>query len=144
MRVISVCIEAAAGSSEKNRYDERTLVLQETLRVTRPYPYPYGFVLGTRAPDGDALDCYLITRDRLEPGTVVACEPVGLLEQREGQEIDHKILAALPGQEVSLSPALYQELQDFIYALFAEYPQAHVRVGPLLPRQAALRYLQNA
>lgn len=74
---------------------------------------------------------------------LVECEPIGLLEQREGQEIDHKIVAALPGQHVVLSQTLLQELQDFIYAVFAEFPDEDVRVGPILPREAALKHIQT-
>lgn len=140
--MIKVCIQVAAGSREKNLYDEKTLAFKKAVRVSRPYPYPYGFILGTSAQDGDSLDCYIITGERLQAGAVVACEPAGLLEQHEGEEIDHKILAALPGQEVLLSQSLLQELQDFIYAVFAEFPQERVRVGPMRPREAALRHIQ--
>jgi inorganic pyrophosphatase len=81
--------------------------------------------------------------ERLKPGSIVECEPIGLLEQREGQEIDHKIVAALPGQHVVLSQTRLQELQDFIYAVFAEFPDEDVRVGPILPREAALKHIQT-
>ena len=140
--MIEVCIQVAAGSREKHRYDEKTLELKETVRVSRPYPYPYGFILETSSEDGDNLDCYLITDERLEPGALVECEPLGLLEQREGRELDHKILAALPGQEVQVGQRLQQELQDFIYAVFAEYPEVEVNVGPLLPKEAALQHIR--
>jgi len=76
-------------------------------------------------------------------GTIVECEPVGLLEQDEDGEIDHKVLAALPGQDVALGQELLRELQDFIYGLFAQYPDVRVRVGPLLSRKAALHHLQE-
>jgi hypothetical protein len=71
----------------------------------------------------------------------VECEPVGLLLQDEDGEIDHKVLAALPGQAVTTGPELLQELQEFIYAIFARDP---VRVGPILPREAALAHLQKS
>jgi inorganic pyrophosphatase len=141
--MIEVLIQVAAGSREKHVYNERTLEYLETRRTARPYPYPYGFVIGTSAADGDCVDCYVLTPEPLQAGAIVACEPVGLLEQDEGGEIDHKVLAALPGQDVVLEHKLLQELQDFIAALFAAYPDIHVRVGPLLPREAALRHLQE-
>src|SRR5262245_44996167 len=117
--MIEVLIQIEAGSCDKAFYNERTLEYLETRRTARPYPYAYGFVIGTSAADGDCVDCYLLTRDSLQAGTIVACEPVGLLKQDEGGEIDHKVLAVLPGQDVALGHELLQELQEFIAALFA-------------------------
>jgi inorganic pyrophosphatase len=141
--IIKVCIQVAAGSREKRRYNEKTLEYKGMSRGSLPYPYPYGFILGTSGADGDNLDCYLITRERLQAGTIVECEPIGLLEQDEDGEIDHKVLAATPGQDVEAGQALQQELRDFIYAVFRQFPDVHVHVGELLPRQAALDYIQE-
>jgi inorganic pyrophosphatase len=142
--MIQVLIQGEAGSCEKHFYNERTLEYTETRRISRPYPYPYGFVIGTSAADGDSLDCYLFAADSLKSGTIVECEPVGLLVQDEDGEADHKVLAAVPGEHVALGQELLQELQDFIYALFAAFPDVSVRVGPILPREAALRHLQDS
>jgi len=142
--MIQVLIQVAAGSCDKHFYNERTLEYLETRRGSRPYPYPYGFIIGTSAADGDCVDCYLITSDRLPSGIIVGCEPVGLLLQDEDGEVDHKVLAAIPGQDVALGQELLRELQEFIYALFARYPEMRVRVGPLLPREAALHHLQKS
>ena len=140
--MIQVFIQVEAGSCDKNLYNEKTLEYKETRQVSRPYPYPYGFILNTGAADGDNIDCYLIANENLKPGTIVECEPIGLLEQDEGGEIDHKVLAALPGRYVELNQRLLKELQDFIYAIFAHFPDMKVRVGPILPREAALHYIQ--
>jgi inorganic pyrophosphatase len=141
--MIRVFIQVEAGSSEKRFYDERTLEYKETRRGSRPYPFPYGFVLGTRAADGDSVDCYLIGHTSPQAGTIVECEPVGLLEQRENAEIDYKVLAAMPGQAVVASQELLQELGTFIYDIFAQYPDIHVTVGRILPGEAALRHIQE-
>jgi inorganic pyrophosphatase len=141
--VIKVFIEAEAGSRDKNRYNEKTLEYKGTSQIAQPYPYPYGFILGTSAADGDSVDCYLITNDKLKSGTIVECEPIGLLEQEEDGEIDQKILAAIPGQDVELDQGLLEELRDFIYAVFAQFPGVRVRIGRILPREAALHHLQE-
>jgi inorganic pyrophosphatase len=139
-----VFIQVEAGSCEKKLYNEKTLEYKGTRQGSIPYPYAYGFILETSAgDDGDNLDCYVITKESLKPGTVVECEPIGLLEQHEGEELDHKILAVLPGQDVTVDENLLKELQDFIYAAFAEYPDVKVRVGPVHPREAALQYIQS-
>jgi len=141
--MIQVLIQVAAGSSDKCFYNEKTLEYLETRHLSQPYPYPYGFIINTYAEDGDCVDCYLITSERLAPGTIVECEPIGLLLQDENDEIDHKVLAAIPGQEVTLGEELLNKLQEFIYALFAQYPDMQVRVGPILSREAALHHLQE-
>ena len=140
--IIKVCVQVEAGSCDKSLYNEKTLEYIETRRVSRPYPYPYGFIIGTSAADGDNVDCYIITNESLKPGAIVECEPIGLLEQDEEGEVDHKVLAALPGQEVEISQGLLQELQDFIYAVFARFPDVNVRVGPILSREAASHHIQ--
>jgi inorganic pyrophosphatase len=140
--MMKVLIQVEAGSRDRKLYDEKTLEYRETRQMPQPFPYPYGFIIGTSAEDGDAVDCYLITKDRLQAGTIVECEPIGLLEQHEADEIDHKVLAALPGQDVELGNELLKELQDFIYAIFAHFQEPHVRVGPILPPEAALQHIQ--
>ena len=141
--MIKILIQVEAGSREKQFYNEKTLEYKETRQVSRPYPYPYGFILGTHAADGDALDCYLITRDKVRSGAIVECEPMGLLQQDEDGEIDDKVLAVLPGQHVEFGQALLKELQDFIYDIFTQFPEAHVKVGDILPREAALQQIEK-
>ena len=141
--MIQVLIQAVAGSHEKSQYNEKTLEYKETRPVSRPYPYAYGFVLGTHAEDEEAVDCYVLTKDGIKSGTVVECEPIGLLEQDEDGEIDHKVLAAMPGQPVEVGQALRKELGDFIQAVFAEYPEVQVHIGRILPPEAARSYIQK-
>jgi inorganic pyrophosphatase len=142
--MVQMMVQVAAGSCDRHIYDERTLELLGKRSGSQPYPFPYGFIVGTSAEDGACVDCYLITRDPVEADTIVDCEPVGLLLQDEDGEMDHKVLAAMAGQEVLLGPELLQQLQGFIYAAFAAHPELRIRVGPILPRKAALEYLQRA
>jgi inorganic pyrophosphatase len=141
--MIQVLIQVAAGSCDRKIYNESPVEYLETRHGSQPYLYPYGFIVGTSAADGDCVDCYLITCDKVTAGSIVECEPVGLLLQDEDGEIDHKVLAALPGQDVALGPELLQELQEFIYNIFTEYPEMEVRVGPILSREAALHHLEE-
>ena len=142
--MIQMMVQVAAGSCDRHNYNEKTLEYLGTRPGSQPYPYPYGFIIGTSAEDGGCVDCYLITREKVTPDSIVECEPVGLLLQDEDGEMDHKVLAVIPGQAVSLGPELLRELQDFIYAAFAQYPDARILAGPILPREAALDYLQKA
>ena len=141
--MIKVLIQVASGSSERRIYDEQTLEYKETRQGSHPYIYPYGFILGTRAEDGGSVDCYIITHDHLLAGSIVECEPIGLLEQDEGGEIDHKVLASMPNQQVEVSRELLQEMQDFIHLIFSGHPDMHVTVGNILPREEALRHINE-
>ena len=141
--MIQMLVQVAAGSCDRKIYNERTLEYRETRSGSQPYPYPYGFIVGTSAEDGACVDCYLITRDEVTAGSIVECEPVGLLLQDEAGEIDHKVLAALPGEDVLVGSELLQELQEFIYNIFEGSGMA-IRVGPILPREAALEHLQES
>ena len=141
--MIEVLIEAERGSPHKNVYDEKTFAYKGRRQGSTPYPYPYGFVTGTTTADGGGVDCYLITEQRVEAGTRVACEAIGLLEQFEDGELDHKVLATLPGQNSELGQDLLDELSGFIYAAFAESPNATVKVGRILSKREALDYVSR-
>ena len=141
--MIEVLIQAEAGSRERMLFDEKTLKLTGTGRVSRRYPYPYGFVLNTTATDGDNADCYVLSDDKLGAGTIVTCEVVGLLEQVESGEPDHKVLGVVAGQNAALPDRALEVLQEFIYGIFSDYPDTAVTVGPIRPRDAALQYIQD-
>jgi inorganic pyrophosphatase len=142
--MIQMLIQVAAGSCDRKIYNEKTLEYLGTRPGGLPYPYPYGFIIGTSAEDGACVDCYLITSDPVTSGAIVECEPAGLLLQDEGGEVDHKVLAVLPGQDVTLGLEVQQKLQEFIYAIFAGASDMMIRVGPLLSRDAALDHLQKS
>ena len=141
--MIKVLIQAEAGSPDKMRYDEKTLKPIEVGRVSRPYPFPYGFVVATAAADGDNVDCYVFGDDGLRSGSIVDCEVVGLLDQVESGEPDHKVLAVVAGQKAVLPDGVFEALEEFIFAVFSEYPECVVRVGPIHSRDVAVRYVRE-
>jgi inorganic pyrophosphatase len=142
--MIRMLVQVAAGSGDRKIYNEKTLEYINTRHGSQSYPYPYGFVVGTSADDGGCVDCYLVTKSKVEAGTIVECEPVGLLEQHEGDEIDHKVLAVLPGEGMKLDEGNLNELQTFIKRAFSDTPGANIRVGPVHPWEAALRHLRES
>ncbi len=136
-----VFIENEAGSRRKNTYDESTLQFLSSADVSAAYPFPYGFVIGTRSEDGDAVDCFVITDRKLAAGSTVDCEAFGLLEQIEDDEIDHKILAVPAGTKPAADAALLATLREFATNVFAHIPGKHLKLGQLLGREAAEAYL---
>ena len=135
--MIQVFIQNEAGSDQKHLHDEKTLEYKRTVTVSRPYPFPYGFILDTTSEDGDNLDCFVITEQSLKTGSVVECEPIALLEQLEDGEEDHNILAALPGETSEIDQAMMNIFREFISHVFDHIPGKEIAVGKLLPRDAA-------
>lgn len=139
---VRVFIENEAGSHVKNIYDDRSLVYQRTVEVSRAYPFPYGFVIGTRSGDGDCVDCFVLTEAALVSGSTVECDVVGLLEQVEDGEVDHKVLAVLAGETARLDDAVAARLRDFVNGVFAHVPGKRMEIGRLLGRTEAEAYIR--
>lgn len=127
-----VFIENEAGSDRKNHHDEQALVFQRSETVSRAYPFPYGFVLGTASADGDCLDCFVITGRALRTGEIAECEAVGFMEQIEDGLTDHKVLAAPVGEPAEVTAALQATLADFVRNVFNHIPGKSIGVGRFL------------
>ena len=140
---MQVFIENQAGSRRKNIYDERTLRHLRTVDVSASYPYPYGFVIGTVSGDDDAVDCFVLTSEPLTAGTMLECDPIGLLEQIEDGEIDHKVLAVPSGGSATIDDAVVAALKEFVSGVFSHVPDKRMEIGRLLDRDAAESYLRQ-
>lgn len=138
---MKVFIENEAGSWVKHEHNEKTLELLDTSQVSRPYPVPYGFVLNTTAEDGDNVDCFVLTKRPIGTGDIVDCEPIGLMEQIEDGEVDHKVLAILPGEQQALDSEIRQTLIDFANHVFDDIAGKTMNIGRFLDKDAALQYV---
>ena len=141
--MIKVFVQNEAGSDQKHRHDGQSLRLKSVETVSRAYPFPYGFVIGTTSDDGDNLDCFIVTNRFIPSGTIVDCQPVGLLEQIEDGEEDHNILAILPDESPALDERLLETFRDFISHIFDHVPGKRIDVGRLLPAEAAIRRIEE-
>lgn len=140
---IKVFIQNEAGSRTKHRHDEKTLAMQGAEEVSRPYPFPYGFVLGTTAADGMNVDCFVITDRRLRTGQIVECIPVGLMEQTDSGVNDHNVLARRPEDDVEMTTALEEVLTEFVRHVFRHVEDKPVEVGRFLGADAAEAHLRE-
>lgn len=141
MPSVRVFIENVAGSNLKHHHDEDRFVVTQVERVGAPFPYPYGFVPGTLAPDGDAVDCFVVTGRPLRTGDLVDAEIAGLMEQTDGGGANHNIVAVLPGDPPPDLAAVREELARFIVEVFRDLPGRESTAGHLLPVGDALAYL---
>jgi inorganic pyrophosphatase len=86
-----VVVESPRGSSVKWKYEPAF----DAFSVSRPlplgitYPFDWGFVPGTRAPDGDPLDAMIFWDERCASGAVVPCRALGVLKVEQDSK-DHQ------------------------------------------------------
>lgn len=139
---VRVFIENEAGSNRKHRHNEKTLEFLHTEEVSRPYPFPYGFILDTTAGDGMNLDCFVITSQKLRTGQIVVCEPIGLMEQIDAGDEDHNVLARLPDESVEITPDLEAALVDFSCNVFQHVEGKHLEPGRFLDADDAIAHIQ--
>jgi inorganic pyrophosphatase len=93
---VKVFIQNEAGSFVKHVHNEKTLDLRGKSKLSRPYPFPYGFILHTSADDCLNVDCYVLTGQPLRTGQIVECEPIALMDQIEDGQEDHNVPAVIP------------------------------------------------
>lgn len=138
-----VFIETLRGSTTRTRYDESTYAKKESFGIREPYPYDYGFIVGTNRNAEDCIDCYVVTGERLVEGQLIDCEPLGMIEMFEDGEVDHKVLAAYEQEEVRDIQLVVRSIRRFIEAVFREIPGVEVHLGKLLSRKEAMAFIQE-
>lgn len=141
---IKVFIENEAGSSEKNIFNEKTLEYKKTHTVSAPYPFPYGFVIGTTSGDGDNLDCFVLTSKPLKSRDIVDVEPIGMFEQVEDGKEDHKVLASLNGEDWTIDKETENTLRKFIEKVFSHLPNKTIAVSRFLGKEDALTLIERS
>jgi inorganic pyrophosphatase len=141
---MKVLIENEAGSSIKHLYDERTFTLKSTRIVRCAYPFPYGFIIGTRSGDDMCLDCFLLTESVVRSGEILEVEPIGMFEQIEDDREDHNILAVRFGELFEVTLEVQERLRAFVLNVFADVPGKRMSVGRFLGKEAALALISTA
>src|SRR5262249_42934386 len=112
---VHVVIDTPAGSRNKYKYDENLEVVR--LSRVRPQgaalPYDFGWLPGTRAEDGDALDVLVLHLAPAFPGCLVTVKLIGVLhaEQREGSEVirNDRLIGVV---DTPVNPARLEDLKQ--------------------------------
>src|SRR5688572_5931265 len=86
--IYRVVVESPRGSSVKLKYDAETGVftVSRELPLGLSYPFDWGFVAGTKGPDGDPIDAMILGDAATATGVVVPCRLIGLLELEQNAE----------------------------------------------------------
>ena len=87
--ILQVIVETPKGSRNKFAYDpkQRIFSLKKVLPAGMVFPYDFGFLPQTLAPDGDPIDVLLLMDEPAFPGIVVRSRLIGVIE---GEQLDGK------------------------------------------------------
>jgi inorganic pyrophosphatase len=87
--IVQVIIETPKGSRNKFAFDEKQniFVVKKVLPAGMAFPYDFGFLPRTLAPDGDPIDVLLLMDEPAFPGIAVRAHLIGIIE---GEQIDGK------------------------------------------------------
>lgn len=115
---VNVFIEIPQGSSVKYEVDKESgiIFVDRFLYTAFSYPFNYGFIPGTKADDGDAVDVLVISDKTVAPGTVIPAVPIGMLEMEDEEGIDTKIIA-VPTKKVDPFYGTWTDIMDVPQAL---------------------------
>lgn len=85
---VHVVVESPRGSRVKLKYDStlRVFKLSRPLVTGLRYPYDWGFIPGTLAPDGDPLDAMIFCDFATYPGVVVECRPFAVIRLEQNRK----------------------------------------------------------
>src|ERR1700723_2507515 len=155
--LLQVVIETPAGSRNKFAFDpdQGVFALKKVLPAGMTFPYDFGFLPQTLAPDGDPIDVLLLMDEPAFPGIAVRARLIGVIEgeQLDGKEkIRNDRLVAVAEanhmyanvRKVKVCPDKWvKELQDF----FVNYHSLEGKKYRLLGckgADAALRLIKKA
>jgi len=154
---LRVVVEAPRGSMLKLEYDDdlRAFTVGRALPLGMAYPFDWGFIPGTRAPDGDPVDALVIHPAASYPGVVLPCRLLGMveLEQRDrGKpwELNNRLITTPAWHEPlhtlrearDLPKNVQHELENFFVAV-TTFTNKTVRILGWASRKKAQRYMES-
>ena len=134
---VHVVIDTPRGSRNKVKWDATLGVfkLSHVLTAGAAFPFDFGFVPGTHADDGDALDVLVLADEPFFSGCLVSARLIGVIEAEQTQ--DGKTLRNDRLLAVAAASRLYgpvRELTDLSGALLAEIEQFFINYNQMLER----------
>src|SRR5262245_30249788 len=138
-RITEIMIDTPRGSRCKYRFDEKSGLfrLGKLLPLGTCFPYNFGFVPGTRAPDGDPLDVLVMMDEPVSVGCKVPVRLIGVLEgkqtERSGKTVRNDRLIAVV--ETEYNPAEFTDLAQLDGQRVAEIEHFFVSYNDVEGRQ---------
>ena len=113
--IVNAVIETPKRSCHKFALDPEygIIAFKELLPKTLEWPYDFGFIPQTLAPDGDPLDLILINDHGLFSGCLIKARILGAIrETKDGTENDRLIGVPLPSPGAPSPTDDYKKLSD--------------------------------
>ncbi|AZZ94343.1 inorganic diphosphatase [Hahella sp. KA22] len=154
---INVVIEIPAQSSPikyEIDKDSGAVVVDRFMATPMFYPCNYGFIPHTLSDDGDPLDVLVVAPYPIQPGAVIRCRPIGVLNMTDEAGEDAKLLA-VPHSKLTplyknvneptdLPELLIKQIEHF----FENYKDLEegkwVKIAGWADREAARKAIQDA
>lgn len=152
---VEVFIEIPYHTNVKYELDEQgRIYVDRILSTSMVYPGNYGFIPNTLAGDGDPIDALIINNTPFAPCSRVRCRIIGVLETRDENGQDEKILC-VPIDKIDKKFAKYNDINDvsnckleMIKHFFENYKKLeqgkYVEVKGYGDRKRALQLVQEA
>jgi inorganic pyrophosphatase len=153
-----VVVESPQGATVKLKYEPKlgAFTVSKPLVHGLRYPFDWGFVPSTEAPDGDPLDALVFWDQSTYPGVVLPCRALGVLKVDEkkkrgtGRQRNDRLLVvpiiAARAENLSsikdLSRREREELEHFFTAAVA-FADKDVRILGWEGAEAAERMIQE-
>lgn len=149
---VEVLVEVPMGSRNKYEFDEErnAFVLDRMLFSAVHYPGDYGYIPGTLARDGDALDALVVLGEPTFPGCRIRGRVVGVLDMADEKGPDEKVLCVPDTdprwrhiEELTDVPEhLLDEISHF-FAIYKDLERKHVEVHGWHGRAEALEVIED-
>lgn len=142
--VVQAFVEVPKGSRNKYELDKATglIRLDRHLFSASHYPGDYGFVPGTLAGDGDALDVLVMLNDPSFSGCLIETRVVGLFRMTDAGREDLKVLG-VPHldplfreiRELEHVPNHYLREVEHFFSTYKQLEDVSVTVGGWAPAE---------
>jgi inorganic pyrophosphatase len=155
--IIQVIIETPKGSRNKFAFDDKQKIftVKKVLPAGMSFPYDFGFLPRTLAPDGDPIDVLLLMDEPAFPGIAVRARLIGIIEgeQTDGKKTnrnDRLLAVAEMNHEYAYIKTLADLPKQFLHELeefFVNYHRLEGKRYKLLgckDTTAAKRMIQKA
>ena len=114
-RVVNAVVETSKGSCKKYALEPALgiIAFHNHLPAKFEWPYDYGFIPQTLAPDGDGVDVLILDDKGLFSGCLIAVRLIGCIcERKDGVQDDRMIAVPLPTPGVPQPTDDYHDIED--------------------------------
>ena len=150
--IVHVIVEIPKGGRNKYEYDPKMGLfrLDRVLYSAVHYPAAYGFIPGTHAPDGDAMDILVVTSEPTFTGCLLTARPIGMMTMHDEKGMDEKVLAVSDVDPYSrgihelseVRPHLTKEIEHF-FAVYKDLEDKQVDIRGWTDRAGTLERIRE-